>query len=353
MPLFVNGEWFNPSLKKEEQPSAHKNYKVEYDQFMREAQSFKHPVELRVARVQKRNTDSRGTPIEPPTDNLSYKQSIVTSDGVESWVFQKNFPEKTDKGYRFSDLAEWVRGSLRIQKHEKDKLFYFFRKSGYVGKTLIHYDPEAIARKKAEDNALKAQLYFHVYNTEAPLVKDFDRLKEVAQSFGVKKTYSLSRPEIQNSLFEVVSQGDDIRSRGVRAFLDMIGNYDRTKREAEIQQAIEKEIIVFNSADSEWKFVSRGKETATICKIEPGARGSKVDALLDHLKNKPAEENRVLIGARTGSLTNLKPEDIENLTSTELKRECEVAGISRVGRKKEDYLDELRQWAEFYNTVKA
>lgn len=354
MPLFVNGEWFNPALKKEEQPSAHRKLKEDYDNFIfREAANFKYPVELRVKRTMKRLTDSRGTPVQPPTDNLNYRQSVQSSDGTEAWVYQKKFPQKKDGEYTFIDMGEWIRGSIRIQPSEKDKLYYLFKKSGRVGSTLIHHDPEAIARKRAEDNALKAQLYFQIYNFESPLVKEPRRLKELAQSFGVRKVSSLSIPEVQNALFDIVNAGDDVRTRGPRKFLEAASDYDTASKEAQIQEAIEKEVIVFNSAESEWRFLSRGQETSTIYKVDEG--GSKVEALLEYLKRHPMIENRILIAARTGKLTELKPEDIDGLNKAELDRECKIAGVRGYapGRSKEDVKDDLREWVEFYNNVKA
>ena len=358
MPLFVNGAWFNPALKKEEQPSAHKKLKEEYDRFMLDASNFRYPVELRVARVKKKPTDSVGAPVQPPTDNLNYRQSVLTDDGTEAWVYQKKFPNKKDGEYQFKDMGEWIRGSLRIQANEKEKLFYFFKKSGRVGTpmaTLIHHDPEAIARRRAEEGALKSQLWFHVYNNEAPLVKDRKRMREVALSFGVKGVSKMSDHEVQNALFDAVSAGDDVRTRGVRKFLEAIEDKDTSTKQAKIQEAVDKGIITYNTAENEWRFVSQGKETATICKLYEDHKGSKVDALLEHLAKDPFYENRILIATRTGKLTELKPEDVSTLTKHERDRECRIAGISFVGpgRTKDVIEEELRDWVAHYNWSKA
>ena len=355
MPLFVNGEWFNTALRKEEQPSAHKKLKEEYDRFMAEAKDFKFPVELRVARIKEKPTDSKGIPVQPPTDNLNYRQSVPTDDGSETWVYQKKFPEKTDTGYRFTDMGEWVRGALRIYNNEKDKLFYFFKKSGRVGGTLIHHDPEAIARKRAAEGALKAQLWFHIYNPESPLVKDRKRMRDVALSFGVRRVTNMSDHEVQNALFDKVNAGDDIRTRGVKKFLEAINDQDSSARQARIQEAIDKEVITYNSAENEWRFLSQGQEISTILKLDEAFKGSKVDALLEHLAKNPLYENRILVATRTGRLTELKPEDVADLNRNERNRECKLAGISIAGpgRTKEAIEEDLRSWAEFNQNVKA
>lgn len=348
MPLFVNNEWFNPRLPLETQPSAHKDYKKTYDRFVEEVRSFKSPVTLKIRRANKIRTDSKGTPLPPPSDNLSWKSVVNTASGSETWVYQESIPEKKDGEYRFRKMGEWVRGSLVIHpSRQMDKLFYFMRKSPYINRTLIHYDPAAEAQRKVLTKQLEAELYFHIYNRDSDLVKEPNRLRDIAKSWGVKKVSELSIPEIQEELFSKVTSGDDRRTKGIKAFIDSVGDKSKISREARIREAIEKDVISLNDMEMAWKFKSRGKETAEICKVESSDKGKEISVLMDYLSRHPIDENRILHAVKTGKLSKFTSEDVESLEWTELTRECQVAGISYAGKKKEKIYEELREWFRF------
>ena len=352
MPLFVNGEWFNPKLDKSDQPSAHKHYKDEWDEFFRQTENFKFPVKLKARRADKKRTDSKGTPVQVPATNLSYKTTIVTPNGAETWVLQEKFPEKIDDQYRFIDLGVWFRDAILVHRHERDKLFFLMKKTTYLRNILYHFDPAAKALERAQKEALKGQIYFLVYNSQSPIVSDQKKLKDIAKSFGVKKVDSLSLSEIQTQLFDRVMAGDDIRSKGPKAFVSECEDTPVAGKQARIQEAIEKELITFNKHTMEWRFKARDKETAVICKVD--SVGGERKALLDYLKDHPEDENRILTALSTGRLSKLTHEDIDALSWEDLLRECDVAGIKRPskGRDKEAVKDELREWVSFLENVR-
>jgi len=350
MSLFVNGEWFNTSLNKEEQPPAHRRFKEEYDQFVEESKSFKFPVTLRIKRAEKIRTDARGTPLPPPSDNLSWRSTIRREGGSETWVYQKRIPDKVDGEYVFFPISEWIRGSLRLSEKQMDKLFYYMKKSASINNQLIHYDPAARAREKAKEQELKGQLYFLVYNSESPLVQDTNSLKDVARSWGVRKVGDLSIAEIQEELFNKVTG----TRGGMQKFVGSVQDKRAVGKKSKIREAVEKEIIVFNPSTLEWKFKTRGKETSLICKIDESDRGRAEDTLMTYLERHPMEENRILYAIKTGKLSEFTPEDVENLDWETIKTECEIAGIRTfgAGRKKEVVMDELRDYLRFLQNVK-
>ena len=350
MPLFVNGEWFNPTLVKSEQPSGHTYYKDEFDEFIKKIEHYKNPVVLKVRRVNKALTDSKGVPVPPPSDNFSYKQRILTAQGTETWVYQETFPDKKDGEYKFKNLGVWVRGRMSLQKSEKERLFYLMKKSGYLKDKLIHHDPAAIAKERAQKEEMKAKLYFHIYNQESGLAKSAPRLKELALSFGVRKVKDMGIDELRNALFEKVTAGDDLRTKGIKAFLEALTDKPQTSKEAQVQDAIEREIILYNSQNREWRFISKGEETAVICKVGEGE--DSVPSLMKHLSRNPSIENRILYAIETGKLSELKPSEVEDLPWDVFKRECEIAGIKATGRKRDASNDDLREWLTLLENAK-
>lgn len=353
MPLFVNGEWFNPGLKLDEQPPAHKKFKKQYDAFIHSTQPFRWPVTLKVGRANKIKTDSRGNPIPPPSDNLSWKAVINTPDGADTWVYQPSIPEKRDGEYRFRKLGEWVRGSLIIHKTQMDKLFYFMKKAPYLGGTLVHHDPAADAMKRAAKREVEAKLYYLIYNRESELYQNAPLMRDIAKSWGVKRVGDMTLAEVQEALFEKVTQGDDIRTRGPQAFIDSVADRETVSRQAKAQDAIEKGLVVFNDEEMAWKYKSLGVETANICKLDASDKGKELEALLDYLSRSPEDEARVLHAAKTGRLTEFNERDIDGMDWSEIRSEVRVAGIKSAmsGRTKDDVKDDLREWLRYKKHV--
>lgn len=353
MALFVNGEWFNPALEENSQPSQHKRHKQDYDAFVEETKHFKFPVTLKVKRANKIRTDSKGTPLPPPSDNLSWKSTIQTPYGSETWIYQLAVPEKKDGEYVLNrKLGEWVRGSLIIHKSQMDKLFYFMKKSGALRRILFHYDPAAEAGRKVAQREMEAELYFLIYNKDSELVRDPNRMRDVAKSWGVRNVDSLELSEIKTDLFEKVISGDDRRSRGVKAFMDAVKNKGAVSRQAKIQEAVEKRVIVFNDTDMAWKFVADGNETADICKLDTADRGREREALIEYLSRNAMEENRILYALRTGRLSEFTAKDVDTMSWSEMIQECKIAGIRTTGVNKEKVKDDLRDWLRQLKAVK-
>ena len=189
---------------------------------------------------------------------------------------------------------------------------------------------------------MKAKLYYHIYNQESGLAKSLPRLRELALSFGVRKVKDMEIDEVRNELFERVMAGDDVRTKGIKAFLAALTDKPQTSKEAHIQSAIEKEVIVFNNQEHEWRFISKGEETAVICKVGQG--DDPIPSLMKHLSRNPSIENRILYAIDTGKLSELKPSEVEELPWDVFKRECEIAGIKSHGRKRDALNDDLREW---------
>lgn len=342
--LFVNNDWLNLSLDVNDSPAQHKQFIREYQEFLKECEYFKFPVVLKTRRSSpKLNKSGQAEPT--PSDSLSMKSTVQGKNGTETWVFQKTFPTKKTNGeHNFRDTYEWVRGNMLIHENQKDKLFYMLKKSPYVRTgILFHYDPEMIAKKKAEKMKLETDVQSLIYSDKSPLVQDREKMRVVAKSFGVPKVDKMSIAEIQEALLNKVRQGDDINTKGMKTFIEACNLDDEIHDLAMYQDAVDMGVVRYNPRTKQWAFVGKGgKDSSVICQVE--SKGNELRVLARHLKTDETNYNRILVAMKSGKLINVNPEDVDGLGWEELKKHCQVAGIKCVGRKKEDAADELREY---------
>jgi hypothetical protein len=341
--LFVNNEWVNLNLSEQDAPVNHKQYIREYNDFLKETEDFKFPVVLKLKRA--KNDVNKSGHLEPArATSISFKADAQGKSGGEQWIYHTRFPEKDKNGKnRWRESNEWVRGSMIIHENQKDKLFFLMKKSPYVTRgILFHYDPVMIAKRRAEKREQENEVVTLIYSKTSPLVQNPDLLRIIAKSFGIAKVDKLSIGEIQEKLEARVKSGDDVSSKGMKAFLRACEVDLVIKSRAQIQDAIDKGIVRLSPNTREWGFADGGKITKVICKCS-GRHGEELQELYEYLKTDKSSLDKIILVSETGSVIDYTAEDVDNIPWERLRDDALSVGIRVVGVKKEKVTDDMRE----------
>ena len=296
--LFVNGEQLKLDTPEGRKFTNFKDNKLK---------KMKNPVVFKSGKPIKINKTGL---FEPPRQEwIPFSTTINGENGSETWQYTSVLPIKKDNQWIFSERGRiYSHGrKWKMDKNKDSELIYFmgelspFVKSGKI----ILENKEHEARTLIDKEIGILDVKFFIYSDNSPLSVQAtggeETLRIVASSWGVEDVDGKSLSEIQIALHKAVEKSHPTAGttgRGYTEFLSETRVNELVVLRANVQRAIDKDLIEYAYQDLQWKFTSSGNVLMTISQRDIAI---KEIALFNHIKVRP-ELRDMLMSEMAGNM---------------------------------------------------
>jgi len=264
--LFVNNE---------EVKQGHPSFK-KYEAWIRGEffKSLKNPVVLKSKDPVKFNFTGL---VEPPRIKFVPFEAIVYDEdlGSQHWHYCEALPTKRKDTWRYRPLGEEVKRTMKIDKTKSpDKVFFMLTKSSIVKEGyLVLEDKAKEARAAIQKESDRDAVKYIINNQYSPIspetTGDENDMRMIASAWGVANAFNkdISVDEIRIDLFSKVEYGQkniQTTARGFKEFLAEIHEKSKIALRANIQKAIDDEVIEYDKVNFVWKYKKSGVILATM-----------------------------------------------------------------------------------------
>jgi len=280
---------------------------------------------------------------------VSYVSTEYTELGSETWRYSPAPSIKKSNGViQYPKKGDWFKKkSFTFQSSQMDLLYFLVEKSKQFN-TVYQIDDRNEARQnfiKERQDELKINKIF--YDPDSILIKDEAKLRKVAKACNVPNVDRSKRDEILINLERTVREQDKKNVRPIKEFLEMVNVDFHAEVSANIQKAVEKNIIFADEKGSAWFFMNDDSTIGNkIMVVDKEDWGRRYSMLKDHLL-----EHRDLLDLLTKRVTGDAVPDEMKLNFNNLYEEdydkvlafCSYHGIPSTGRgrKKVDVFNDI------------
>ena len=212
------------------------------------------------------NEGTKLTEVDPrtfiPYEAIDYDKEL----GSQHWRYCETAPVKNERGkwiYKPLGKNDFKR-SYAVDKAKRPDFIFFMMELCHKTKdgTVIFEDRKAEARKRiAKDDKANA-VKFMITNSMSPLSPENsgseDMLRMIAAAWGVPHAHNQrkSLDEVRVELLDIVEIAEKKADseRGFDTFLSEINSKERIVLRANIQRAIDKKTISYDSKEFTWKY---------------------------------------------------------------------------------------------------
>ena len=343
---------------------------------------------------------------EPPRQEwIPFVTTVGGEHGSETWQFTSVLPIKRNDQWIFSERGRIYNHGrkLKLDKNKDPELIFFFSElSPFIknGKIILeNKEHEARTIIDKEIGVLDAK--FFIFSDNSPIsvkaTSNEDALRTIAASWGVADVDEKSISEVQLALHKAVEKSHasrGITGRGYTEFLAETKVNDLVILRANIQKAIDKDVIEYVPMSLQWKFASSDHVLMTIApkdiavkemalfnyiKVRPDIRDMLMAELSDSAYGKPeVEEVEPVVVAPPVApplpdddlglpittttpkpeytapsyaekpkhddswVDNVKRADLDGMKRRELEKVCKKHVINSFGKKTEELVDKLK-----------
>lgn len=345
--IYVNDK--QQSLKDFQSPVG-KEYKKAMDYF----NGLGWPIRFKVKpSILARNEDENGhVYMVMPTYFIHHTALVNTEYGTELWRYTPVPPYEKDGILNWPQEGQNVayrKKSVTFEKNQADLAFFLWFKSK-IFKTIYDIDDaksEATNRVQAEMDAMKLKMLF--YAEDALLRNDEEKLATVARAYNVPRVDTMTNEQRLVALFKVVEGLIIKKSLKLDDFIESLSLDILTELSANIQEAHDKNNILFDEKQHSWFYVNReGNVGDRIVQVPISKIDSKYHYLRDYLKGnqKFLDEFNAHVKDNTRNIITIDFDNLENLSwMDEVVPYIQSVGIkgTGAGRGKEVVFAEIRE----------
>jgi len=192
----------------------------------------------------KKNKSGLAEKVTPHT--IPMISSATASDGSqETWMYSPIIPPKKEGIFRLDRKGMLIGYDITFTlDRDIELLYYLTQKNNVFKKHFKLDDPAAEARKRVEEERIKADINQALFATNSPLAND-SKLMEVAAAWGIgelnRKDVSVVRFELRDRLVQLdLQQKKDPLVKGSKEFLASLGDIDdEIRKRSLIRRAID------------------------------------------------------------------------------------------------------------------
>lgn len=258
-------------------PADHKKIKEKYPKF---------PIRLVYPEERIKASKLKHNPLPDKPNSISFPMvaTVKTPTGTESWRYAENKIIGTNGNVKWTPNNLVLRGVLVLQATDIELIYWLMfccpylkggaNFNGKVAKCVIEDLVGAAARKakKAEDAAEINSLIF-----SSKLGLGEAKLRLVAKAYFISGVEDLSYPQVQLAVENCIYRD---KREGVQKFLELVDAEQVLTVRANLQNAIDKQLITFMPQKRMWAWVTgTGKKNEPIAEISAAADPN--DALYD------------------------------------------------------------------------
>lgn len=259
-------------------PADHKEIKKMYPKF---------PIRLIYpeSRVKTSKSKHNRLPDKPNSISFPYKATVKTDTGTESWRYAENKIIGTNGRTIWQPHNLILRGSMILEKSDIEMVFWLvkccpFLEGGQnwnkkIPKCVIE-DLRGTAEKKALKEEEMATVKAMIYSSKMGLGEK--KLRLIAKAYFVPDVEGLSYAQVKLAVENTIMRN---KNTGIQKFLDMCEADQVIAVRADLQSAVDRDLITYMVAKKSWAWVTgQGRKNEPICQIGAGADPS--EALYDY-----------------------------------------------------------------------
>jgi hypothetical protein len=248
----------------------------EIDEIKKKYRNF--PVELKYPKSRVKPSLSKHNKLPDKPNSISFPYTAVrkTEKGTELWVYAEsmNYDNNGKPVYLPKNL--YFNGHKAMMEDDIELIWWLINIcpflenglnfNGRVAKCVIE-DLENEAEKKAEKRQADSVLSLALYHPKLGLPES--KLRQIAQAYFIKGIDKLSLAQVKLAIEMQVSRD---KVNGVQKFLDMSEADQIMNVRANLQQAIDREIIVHAPIKKSWSWVTaHGEKNIPIFTVTVGS----------------------------------------------------------------------------------
>lgn len=224
-------------------------------------------------------------PDKPNSISFPYVATVKTKTGVESWRYAENRIIGTNGREIWTPHNLILRGTMVLQETDIEIVYWLVHCcpfleggknwNGKPAKCAIE-DLVGQAERKAMREEELATVKALIYSSKVGLGEK--KLRLVAKAYFINGVDELSYAQVKLAVEDAIARN---KRTGIQTFLDLIDAEQALEVRANLQQAIDREIITFMPQKKTWAWVTeRGRKNEPIATISGGANPS--EALYDY-----------------------------------------------------------------------
>jgi hypothetical protein len=187
-------------------------------------------------------------------------------------------------GYEIKDTRRMrFKGEALLDpKRDTELIFYLkYRSSKFQKGKIFFHDEEVLEEKKAELNEMEALAKYYIFSADSPI--SFQRtgseqaMKQLASSYDIHNVSGLSYTATKNAIWDLLQRLSGKKKDNPKYYKDFVKQVEmRTdvSKTANVNQAIQLGILIYNPDTREWSFKEKG-----------GSEKKLVTAPIDEINN--------------------------------------------------------------------
>jgi len=264
---------------------------------------------------------------------------VKTSDGTEEWRWSPVIPKKKDGEYQWPRQyrnSAYTKPVFALNENEFDRIYFLMFKSEKFKRIYSVDDVKIEANKVVEQKIKEAKIYNTFYGENSILLKDEERLREIARAWNLQKVERLTKQQILQQLETAVREQDRRGIKSIDEFIEDTQLNEYTEVGALIQRAEDNEVIKFDDKVSMWYYLGLdGSYGDKICEVPKAKREHKYVVLRDYILVEKEHIGRIKSLSKVSSVPNEAKLDFNNLEAEDWEKVmafCNMNGIATTGR---------------------
>lgn len=280
------------------------------------------------------STETYMCPIRLP--NTAHER---TEDGTITWQYCPVTPPKRDGEFMIQPKHKntWFYDKVfKLDEKDMEFIFFLYYKNHKFKSYFVVDDVKQEAKAKVDNKIKEAKIMRIFYGEDSILLKDEEKLREIARAWNIPNVKQRTRDQILNDLETAVREQDALGIRTIDEFIEATSLDYYTKVGATIQKAEDLGMIKFDDRSSCWFYVtSDGTLGDKLTTVQAGRREFRYEDLREFLF---AEKDHI---ARIESLVNAKDvpqemeidiNDLENEDWSKVMAWCNKNSVPTTGR---------------------
>lgn len=333
------------------------------DDFHKKTAKLKERFGQAVTIISRKEPKLNATGIIEPVANATIPLHIATkgANGREEWLYCEVAPEFKD-GVLVPETKQKIvqYGELRIDlETDPDFAYFLLEKHSMIkrGKYVL-VDNESDEKKKADKRAREVSLTSMIYGENSQLNLDLNFLRLVAKRWGVGAADGMSKPVLQNALYDQVTASENKKGgRGIDDFLKDVKSTDNAgqlKIAGTVRDAIDSKAIVFDNVTKQWLINYQDGVSKPLMTVAIEDMPKKEEILILYLQSDNHLYSQLLAamgGEKSVVKASIEKEAVRNTDDlSALRGYAKSLGINSFGKKKDELrveiLDKLQEATE-------
>ena len=290
-----------------------------------------------------------GLPEPLPLEMIPFDHNLMGEDGGQHWRYCDRPPrKKADGNFSYSPRSKVMKNAWRFDKvRDSEQIFFFHQISPFLERgNIVYEDKERDARRTLERETSDLDVRWMITGAKSPISVEQtgseNALRMLAAAWGVEDAHTGKRSisDIKLALLSAVQHSHKnypATQRGYKEFLADVENQELTSSMANVQRAVDENVITYDKTTFSWRFVVSNTPLATIPARDAGNPKAALNKFLSLNQNAAKILELALAepygdGPEDVEDENITAESLDGMSYNELKMLCSELKLETFGK---------------------